>query len=97
MAAVREVLHATETVTERDDEEETSQGDTPVNDVGSAGPPPNVVNSATLLCVKAEVARVMVIRERTTFTAARRFPFYHGSHMEGTDEQKKQKYEQNKA
>jgi len=97
VAAVREVWHATETVTERDDEEATSQGDTPVDGVGSAGPPPNVVNSATLLCVEAEVARVMAIRDRATFTAARRFPFYHGSHMEGTDEQKKQKYERNKA
>jgi hypothetical protein len=49
------------------------------------------------LCVEAEVARVMVIQDQATFTAARRFPFYHGSHMEGTDEQKKQKYERNKA
>ena len=61
VAAVREVLHATETVTDRDDEEETSQGDTPAHDVGSVGPIPNVVNSVTLLCVEAEVARVMEI------------------------------------
>ena len=97
VAAVREVPHATETVTDRDDEEETSQRDTPVNDEGSAGPPPNAVNSATLWCVEAEVARVMALRERATFTASRRFPFYHGSHVEGTDKQKKQKYELNKA
>ena len=51
VAAVRKVLHATETVTYRDDKEETSQGDTPVDNVGLAGPPPNVVNLATLLCV----------------------------------------------
>ena len=56
-----------------------------------------MVNSVTLLCVEAEVARVMVILELAIFTAARLFPFYHCSHVEGTDEQMKQKYEQNKA
>ena len=71
VAAVRKVPHATETITDRDDKEETSQRDTPEDIVGSAGPPPNVVNLETLLCVEAEVARVMVILERATFTASR--------------------------
>ena len=51
VAAVSKVPHATETITNRDDKEETSQEDTPVDNIGLAGPPPNVVNSETLLCV----------------------------------------------